>query len=70
VLIWFLWPETSGRSLEELAFRKSHFLCFSRKILTPYQTVFENKEDYALRATNAVAKTVLHVEDLDKEAKV
>jgi hypothetical protein len=23
VLIWFLWPETSGRSLEELAFRAS-----------------------------------------------
>jgi hypothetical protein len=22
VMIWFLWPETSGRSLEELAFRK------------------------------------------------
>ena len=26
ILIWFLWPETSGRSLEELAFRESLLL--------------------------------------------
>jgi hypothetical protein len=26
VLIFFLWPETSGRSLEELAFCKFYFL--------------------------------------------
>lgn len=67
ILIWFLWPETSGRSLEELAFRK--FLsCHAWMRCVGFanqlgDAVFEDKEEYA----KTVSKSVMHVEDLDRE---
>lgn len=70
-MIWFLWPETSGRSLEELAFCMcpKTLKCVAVQISNKFATVFEDKEEFAQRAEAAVTKTVMH-HDSDKQSHV
>lgn len=72
VLIWILWPETSGRSLEELAFRKPDLLGSSslrEKRLTFLAAVFEDKAELAQLAEAAANKAVSRVEESGKQSK-
>jgi len=65
ILIFLLWPETSGRSLEELAFCKSltDFGYDAARTWSHTNTyicaVFED-EDLARRTTQAVEKEIQH----------
>ena len=64
VFVWFFFPETSNRTLEELSFSKFFLLFwyFDSMFLTP-SVVFEDKA-LADRTTMAVEK-VVHHEDVD-----
>lgn len=67
LFIFFLYPETSGRTLEELAFCKCHrivYVSVSSANLRP--TVFEDK-DRADKAVIAVEKQIHH-EEAEKPA--
>lgn len=63
ILIWFLWPETSGRSLEELAFRA---YSLTRSLLRTWLICFSlvfGAGEYALRTEKAVENAVLHIDE-------
>jgi hypothetical protein len=64
--IWFFYPETYGRTLEELAFRKL-IPCMQRESADVRVIVFEDR-DVAEKATVAVEKTIHYGGDHDKDA--
>jgi MFS family permease len=58
VFIYFFFPETSGRTLEELSFCKSfHVVAWFVFMLIKFDTVFEGKEK-ADEVTNATVKQI------------
>lgn len=61
ILIYFLWPETSGRTLEELAFCKTTLSFLDWDHMLILKTVFEDDER-AHAATEAVEKQIHHEE--------
>ncbi len=79
VMIYFLWPETSNRSLEELAFRKS-LACplwtyLYRLVCLTHLVVFEEDDRNLALSRAAEAKlhhdtTPSHLEELDEKGAV
>lgn len=59
VFVWFFFPETAGRTLEELAFCEFSFVHALLVIVTDENTVYEG-EERAVRAAEAVEKVVHH----------
>ncbi len=57
ILIYFLWPETSGRTLEELAFRKLSRRNINHMIADLSPVVFED-DDRVLKTAKAVENEI------------